>query len=324
MGKYENHRIDMRRRCAITELALHLSGIYVSLAIVSPARSTTRTTGPKADGDSSRKALRSELGARELPLILPETLSSLEELSIPVSNMMVSEKLDGVRAYWNGSQLFFRSGRVINAPAWFTKDFPRAELDGELWMARGKFEQLSAAVRRQQADDKEWRQIVYCLFELPHAEGDFEQRYLKLKDITAGANIPWLRTVEQRVFQHRAELQAHFNQTVRNKAEGIVLHLTNSEFETGRSKKLYKFKPYFDAEAVILKYIPGTGKLAGKMGALLVENRDGIRFRLGSGFSDELRQTPPAIGSWISYRYRDLTGGGLPRFPTYLRAYEAD
>ena len=50
-----------------------------------------------------------------------------------VSEWWVSEKLDGVRAIWNGEKLHFRSGKLISAPDWFTENFPEQLMDGELW-----------------------------------------------------------------------------------------------------------------------------------------------------------------------------------------------
>ena len=316
--------LSLKRRNLIIQLVPQISLCSAPMALLTSALSAKNSYGQQVNDIPIQDGISNSAKRNSLPLILPETLADLSRLSSQPSKWMVSEKLDGVRAYWSGKQLYFRSGRLINAPSWFTKDFPDFELDGELWMGRGQFEKLSAAVRRQQTDDSEWRQIQYCLFELPHGEGDFAARYSKLKAYVSQSNIAWLKTIEQQVFTSTVDIQRHFDQLIRIKAEGIVLHDKRAVFEEGRSKHLFKFKPYFDAEAVVLKHIPGTGKLAGKMGALLVENRDGVRFKLGSGFNDDLRRAPPAIGSWISYRYRDLTGGSLPRFATYLRSYEAD
>lgn len=68
---------------------------------------------------------------------------------IDVAHYWVSEKLDGVRASWDGKALQFRSGNPVPAPQWFVDALPRQPLDGELWLGRGSFDQLSAIVRRQ-------------------------------------------------------------------------------------------------------------------------------------------------------------------------------
>lgn len=235
----------------------------------------------------------------------------------------VSEKLDGVRAVWDGEQLHFRSGRLIAAPAWFTKDFPARALDGELWMGRGQFERLSGVVRRETPDDAEWRQVRYMLFELPGAEGDFSERVAAMREIVAKAGLPWLQAVEQLRVNDQAALQRRFDEVVKGGGEGLMLHRADAPYRAGRSDDLLKLKPWDDAEAVVVAHLPGRGKHAGKLGALLVELPDGRRLRIGSGFSDVQRADPPAIGATITYRYRGLTVKGLPRFATFLRVREA-
>jgi len=81
-------------------------------------------------------------------------------------------------------------------------------------------------------------------------------------------------------------------------------------------------KPHLDAEAVVVGHRLGTGKYRRVVGALEVEAGDGRRFFVGSGLSDASRRKPPAIGATITYRYRELTSTGLPRFATYLRLHD--
>lgn len=259
-----------------------------------------------------------------LSVSLPTTLTSLDALRSPAVNYFVSEKLDGVRAYWDGSKLFFRSGRPIYCPKWFTEGFPDFPIDGELWMGRGKFEELSAAVRRRNSLDHEWRQIKYCLFELPNGIGNFEQRLQTLRSLAEKLKISWLTVVDQAKFESKEKIYRYFSSLMASGAEGIVLHLADAEYVDKRTDKILKFKPYFDAEALVLKHLSGNGKFADLMGALLVQDRDGKQFRLGSGFDQELRKNPPPVGSWLTFRYRDATEKGIPRFATYVRPYEPD
>ena len=73
----------------------------------------------------------------------PLMLAEIYREDVNPADYWVSEKLDGVRAYWDGSRLLFRSGQTIQAPDWFTRELPRTALDGELWIGRGQFEKLS-------------------------------------------------------------------------------------------------------------------------------------------------------------------------------------
>ena len=238
---------------------------------------------------------------------------------IDVSRYWVSEKLDGVRAIWDGKALRFRSGNQVPAPQWFVDALPDQPLDGELWLARGSFDQLSAIVRRQTPDDAEWRHVRYMIFELPNAAGSFSERVEQIKAVTATANLPWLQAVPQFRLPDSAALQKKLREIVRNGGEGLMLHRADAAYETGRSSTLLKLTSWLDAEAIVVAHLPGKGKYAGMTGALQMEMPDGRRFALGSGLSDDLRRNPPPIGTSVTYRYRELTKNGMPRFPRYLR-----
>ncbi|MBE8158548.1 MAG: DNA ligase, partial [Betaproteobacteria bacterium] len=100
-----------------------------------------------------------------------------------------SEKLDGVRAYWNGKKLVSRRGNIFAAPAWFLSGFPKTPLDGELWSRRGDFENISGIVRRAKPHEG-WRKIKYMVFDMPKVSGDFRARLQKMKQTIAAANLP--------------------------------------------------------------------------------------------------------------------------------------
>lgn len=234
----------------------------------------------------------------------------------------VSEKLDGVRAVWDGKTLRFRSGRVIPAPAWFTEPLPVVPLDGELWIGRGRFDALSGVVRRAQPADVDWQPVRYMVFDLPGAPGDFSQRLARMTRIVADAGVPWLQVIPQQRVADRAELKARFDAVLAGGGEGLMLHRADAPWVEGRSDALLKLTPFLDAEANVVAHVPGKGRHRGRLGALEVLDAEGRRFRIGTGFSDAVRASPPAIGAQVTYRYRELTASGRPRFPVFLRVRE--
>lgn len=252
------------------------------------------------------------------PLLLANELGP----QIDPSKYLVSEKYDGVRAFWDGKILRFRSGRAVHAPPWFIGKLPPRSLDGELWLARGRFEALSGIVRKTQPQDDEWRQIRYMIFELPSASGTFAERTQRIKEIIAQAQWPQLVAVEQFRVSDRAALKRKLDEVVRRGGEGLMLHLAEAPYLTGRSDVLLKLKPLQDTEAVVVEHIPGRGKYQGMMGALRVKTSEGKVFQIGTGFSDAVRKNPPPVGTIITYTYRGLTKTGLPRFASYLRVRE--
>jgi DNA ligase-1 len=258
--------------------------------------------------------------AREAPPLL---LANVLGPSVDVSQYLVSEKYDGVRAFWDGKTLRFRSGKTIVAPEWFVRKLPPESLDGEFWIARGRFDEVSGIVRKEVPVDEDWRRVNYMIFELPQSDATasmtFADRVKQIHRIVEGARFSQLKAVPQFRVKDRAALKRELDRVVKAGGEGLMLHLANAPYVTGRSDVLLKLKPLMDTEAKVIEHLPGKGKHQGRMGALLVETKEGIRFKLGTGFSDTLRANPPPIGATITYTYRDLTPQGKPRFASFLR-----
>ena len=237
---------------------------------------------------------------------------------------LVSEKLDGVRALWDGQQLRFRSGRAIAAPAWFTLRLPAEPLDGELWLGRGRFEALSGLVRRANPDDAGWHALRYQVFELPAAGGVFADRASRLQALAAqkAPGAPWAALPHDPA-QGRAWLAQRLAAVLAAGGEGLMLHRADAPQASGRGPWLYKHKPLHDAEALVLGHQPGQGRFSGQLGALQVRTDAGALLAIGTGFSDADRRQPPALGERITFTHRGFTASGVPRFASYLRRAQA-
>ena len=262
--------------------------------------------------------------AGETPLPLPLQLAHDAPAGVDPAGYLVSEKYDGARAVWDGRWLRFRSGRPVAAPPWFTERLPATALDGELWLGRGSFEALSAAVRRRQPLDTEWRQLRYLLFDLPGAAGPFASRAAALERLARQVAWPPLQAVAQAEVVDRAALQRRLDAVVAGGGEGLVLHRADAFHVPGRSAALIKLKPLLDAEAVVVGSVGGRGRHEGRLGALRVRTEAGIEFLLGSGFSDADRERPPPPGAVVSFSYRGTTAAGVPRFASFLRRRDDD
>ncbi len=254
------------------------------------------------------------------PFLLAKTYSADTE----ISKFLISEKLDGVRAYWNGKNLITRGGHLINAPEWFTKKFPNVELDGELWLGRKQFERLSGIVRKHQPIDSEWHLVKYVVFDLPKDLSTFESRYQKLKALKEKSFSRYLTLVKQINLVSKLELDEHLARTIAKGGEGLMLHRKDSLYQAKRSFDLQKMKPFDDDEAVVIAHIEGKGKYKNMLGSIEVINKQGIQFKIGSGFSLKERLNPPPLNSEITYRYRGKTNKNTPRFATFLRIKTID
>ena len=230
----------------------------------------------------------------------------------------MSEKLDGVRAYWTGEFFLSRQGNKYLAPAWFTANLPKTPLDGELWIDRKAFQQTVSIVRRQDQSEQ-WKKVLYVVFDSPTEPGNFEQRLQAIQKSGLEKANAQLRILEQTICDNTDALRKELARVEALGGEGLMLRQPDSKYEFGRSSTLLKIKTFHDADALVTGHQDGKGRHKGRLGALLVELPNGTQFAVGTGFSDAQRGAPPAIGSTITFRYQELTDGGVPRFPSFVR-----
>jgi DNA ligase-1 len=248
------------------------------------------------------------------PLLLAHAWNNERDLT----GWWMSEKLDGVRAYWDGTQFLSRQGNRFFAPDWFTKGLPSIPLDGELWIDRKRFQQCVSIVRRQDAGHR-WEEIKYVVFDAPATGEPFEQRRREISRAVREDHCPYVRILSQVPCVGFDQLRQELSRVESLGGEGLMLRQPGSNYEAGRSHTLLKVKRFHDAEARVVEHLPGAGRHKGRLGALLVELTGGTRFSVGTGFTDAQRENPPPVGSLITFRFQELTDGGVPRFPSFVR-----
>jgi DNA ligase-1 len=237
---------------------------------------------------------------------------------VDVTKYWVSEKLDGVRARWDGDKLVSRGGSIFNPPDWFVQGFPDELLDGELWIARGEYQQTVSIVRKKIAHEG-WRKVKFMAFDLPLHSGNFSSRVSTMRQLKQSIKSPYFNFIRQYRVTSKKQLMQNLRKIIEWGGEGLMLHHQQSLYQSGRSNDLLKLKPYQDAEAVVIGYRPGKGQFSGKMGAIKVKIDNGRKFYIGSGFSHKERENPPVINSVVTFRYQGFTNKGIPRFAVFLR-----
>ena len=252
-----------------------------------------------------------------------------------VSGWLASEKLDGVRAYWDGENLLSRQGKKLNAPLSFTKNFPKFALDGELYAKELKFEEIQASVMDKLPDEKAWSKLKFHVFDVPEASGGLPRRLEVLAKFLKNEPNDNLIIITQIKMRDNAQFLKFTESIIAKGGEGAVVREPNAPYERKRSKNALKFKKFKDAECEVITINKGSGKYANLAGSLTCkalgskddkekagEPKEGTIFKIGSGLSDKNRQDPPKIGSIITYKFQNLTANGKPRFPIFLRIRE--
>jgi DNA ligase 1 len=232
----------------------------------------------------------------------------------------MSEKLDGVRAVWDGSQLKSRAGKIFSAPKWFTDSLPAEMLDGELWLGRGQFQKTVSIVRKKKPVDEEWRKVLYCVFATPRIRRRFYSKIRRMKKLLKGNEVAIF--LPHLICKGHKHFSDYFEYIINRGGEGIMLRSPGSFYKDGRSDDLLKYKPHNTDEAVVKGYQSGKKRCENMVGALLCKFK-GKNIKIGV-MSDEVRVTPPPIGSVVSFKCFGFTDSGSPRFPIYLteRNYE--
>lgn len=270
------------------------------------ARTGSATAPARSAGKSS--------SVSAAPVLLAETWDG----ALDPAGWWMSEKLDGLRAYWDGARFLSRLGNEFHVPDYFLEKLPKVPLDGELFLGRKSFQKTTAIVRRQDKSDL-WKQIRFLIFDAPGHGGAFEER---LKMIEGLPKHPYASPHPHVVCKGVSHLKEELARVEALGAEGLMLRQPGSLYVAGRSSTLLKVKSFKDDEAVVIGHQAGAGRHKGRLGALLVRLTNGIEFSVGTGFSDKERETPPPVGTTITFRYQELSDGGVPRFPSYAGVRE--
>lgn len=246
--------------------------------------------------------------------MLPRAYSS----QVDVSGWLMSEKLDGVRGYWDGKHLYSKNGHLFHPPQEFVRGLPSFPLEGEIWGGRGAFTQTVSIVKRQQPHVG-WLKLKFAIFDVPAIEGGFTRRIEHARRWFASHKSDYAFVIKQTVVRDAAQLQQRLTLVEQGGGEGLIVRKPDAYYVSGRSRAILKVKSFDDDEAMVVAHLPGKGRNLGRLGALLVEMKDGVRFRIGSGFSDDEREHPPAINEVVTFKYYGKYPSGIPKFPSFLR-----
>ena len=231
-----------------------------------------------------------------------------------IKDWFMSEKLDGIRAYWDGKDLYTKNGNKIYAPSWFLEKFPKFELDGELWSKRDDFENIQNIVLDINPSSK-WKELTYNIFEVPNSKGDFEERLSIIKNYLNKNPNNYIKIIPQIICENQEHLESYLQELLNKKAEGIIIKNPNINYFAGRSEEVLKVKKFEDMEGEII----GHNYKDNKFKSLKVKIENNVIFNLGGGFSDNERLNPPKTGDIVTFKYYGFTKNAKPKFASFLR-----
>jgi len=233
-----------------------------------------------------------------------------------IDGWYMSEKLDGIRGYWDGKQLLSKNGNPIYAPNYFTKNFPPFALDGELWSQRNDFEFIQNTVL-DDTPSKQWENITYNIFEVPNQKGDFISRLQKAHNWFQTHRNQYVKIIKQIKCKDKDDLQNYLTQIIHLKGEGVIIKDGMQEYHTGRSPYILKVKQAQDMEGVIIAHNLRDDQKTLK--SLVIKLENGVVFNLGGGLSEAERIDPPKIGEVVTFKYYGFTKNNKPKFASFMR-----
>ena len=154
------------------------------------------------------------------------------------------------------------------------------------------------------------------MFDAPEIKDVFEKRIETAKRIIG--NNKYIKVLPQIVCKSIDHVYSYLKEIEKLDGEGVMLRQSGSYYEGKRSNTLLKVKSFYDGEAIVIGHNDGSGKHKGRMGSLQCRMACGKIFRIGTGFSDNIRDNPPPINSIVTYRFQEYTKAGKPRFPSYV------
>jgi len=209
----------------------------------------------------------------------------------------MSEKLDGIRAYWDGEQFWSKNASIINVPESFKAGLPTYPLDGELWSGYGEDDLTVFHIKqtcRKKIVHSDWTKIKFYVFDAPKIEATYDKRHFFLQNNIPKFGNPNIFLIPMQKCNGKEHLQNHLEEIINKSGEGIMIYNPNSLYLPGRTKNVLKVKKYFECYVTFLK-------LCEKSYKVLCEQENGEKNYIKC--STEFYRNPPTAGEKFLIRH---------------------
>jgi DNA ligase-1 len=223
------------------------------------------------------------------------------ENEINVEGWFMSEKLDGIRAYWDGQNFLSKNNNIINVPE-FLKQLPPFPVDGELWNGYQDnqsllsfLKQSCGVVTKRNKDKLDWAKIKFCVFDAPNVEGSYDKRHFFLENNFTQYCNSIISLIPMQKCNGKEHLKNHLEEIVKKGGEGIMIYNPVSHYQPGRSKNVLKVKKYYESE---IKFLERSE--VGYHFKCLQNNGSEVLLKVTGGYHERT----PEVGSMIPVKHQ--------------------
>lgn len=251
-----------------------------------------------------------------------ELMSAKRYFLQDIAGWLMSEKLNGVFARWDGKNLLSKNGNIFHAPDWFKQQLPEnVYLEGELYIDRNMLGTIVGIVRKLIPIDAEWNLIKYCVFDAPKYNGYYVERLAYAKRILKTCKVG--KEIKHKLCKSNRHLDEFYNGIISTGGEGVVLRNMVSLYELRRSDNYLKYKPTDSDEARVVDSIETWSLFSGSTAKIICRWK-GKLFAIVIKLNKHCSDLKPVVGDNLTFTFRGTGNDGLPVNPNFVlvRDYE--
>jgi len=89
--------------------------------------------------------------------------------------------------------MYSRNGNRFYPPKFFTLNWPKSQMDGELFIDRGQFSKTISAIKKNVPIDSEWQNVKYLVFDAPALKMTFKKRLHLMEDVIKSIDNDYIK-----------------------------------------------------------------------------------------------------------------------------------